>query len=399
MGRRPMRIAYITETYPPEINGVALTVQRTVQHLRRRGHVVELVRPHQPHDAADDGGPQAASQWLTAGLPIPMYPDLRFGLARAATLRRRWHAQGAAGPQLVHVATPGPLGRAAVLAARTARLPVTTDFRTRFHQYSRHYGLGWLAGSIQAYLRNLHNRSQATFVPTRALRDELAAQGFQRVEVVARGVDTALFTPARRRAALRAAWGAADSAPVLLYVGRLAAEKNVRLALRAFTAVCQAQPQARMVVVGDGPQRRRLQAEFAQVHFAGAQRGEALAEHYASADVFLFPSESETFGNVTLEALASGLAVVAFDCAAAAECIRHGHSGWLVPPGDPGSFIAQAWRTAGGAGLAPGTPLREQARAVALAAGWDAVLQRFEQRLAAVAADHAAAGTCHVAVA
>jgi glycosyltransferase involved in cell wall biosynthesis len=394
-----MRITYITETYPPEINGVALTVQRTVQYLRRRGHQVELVRPRQHHDAADDRNAPAASQWLTAGLPIPMYPDLRFGLARAATLRRRWDAQGAAGPQLVHVATPGPLGRAAVLAARAAGLPVTTDFRTRFHQYSRHYGLGWLAGSIQAYLRNLHNRGQATFVPTRALRDELAAQGFQRVEVVARGVDTALFTPTRRRAALRAAWGAAEGAPVLLYVGRLAAEKNVRLALRAFTAVCQGQPQARMVVVGDGPQRRRLQAEFAQVHFAGAQRGEALAEHYASADVFLFPSESETFGNVTLEALASGLAVVAFDCAAAAECIRHGHSGWLVPPGDHGGFIAQAWRTAGGPGLVPGAPLREQARAAALAAGWDAVLQRFEQRLAAVASAHAAAGTCHVAVA
>jgi glycosyltransferase involved in cell wall biosynthesis len=386
-----MRIAYVTETYPPEINGVALTVQRTVQHLRQRGHDVGLVRPRQRGEPVQD--PAAPDQWLTAGLPIPMYPDLRFGLASAAMLRRRWRH---AAPQLVHVATPGPLGRAAVLAARALDLPVTTDFRTHFHRYCGHYGLGWMAGPVHAYLRNLHNRGQATFVPTRALRDELGAQGFERVEVVARGVDTARFSPQRRSRELRAAWGAGESTPVLLYVGRLAAEKNVRLALRAFTAASQGAPGARMVVVGDGPQRARLQAEFPQVHFTGALRGDALAEHYASADLFLFPSLTDTFGNVTLEALASGLAVLAFDTAAAAECIRHGDSGWLAAPGDEDAFLSLAWRAVQGPAL-PG--LREAARRVALAAGWDAVLQRFEHRLAGVAAEHAAAGACRVAVA
>jgi glycosyltransferase involved in cell wall biosynthesis len=307
-----VRIAYVTETYPPELNGVALTTQRTVQFLRDAGHEVQLIRPRQHAEAARDDG----QEWLTPGFPIPLYPALRFGLARTAQFMRRWQAWR---PHVVHVATPGPLGHAAVHAARQLGLVVTTDFRTNFHGYARYYHMGWAKHMIAACLRRFHNRANCCFVPTLALARQLRLEGFQRVEVQGRGVDTRLFTPEHRSVALRAAWNAPDPQQVvMLYVGRLAAEKNVLLALRAFQAARRLRPLTRMVVVGDGPMRARLEHDFPAAEFVGPKSGEALAAHYASADLFLFPSQSETFGNVTLEALASGLAVVAVDLAAAA---------------------------------------------------------------------------------
>ena len=367
-----MRIAYVTETYPPELNGVSLTVQRTVRHLSERGHDIELIRPRQPGEGERDDD----AEWRTAGLPIPMYPDLRFGVASSAGLQQRFQRTR---PQLVHVATQGPLGRAAVRAAQALGLPATSDFRTNFHQYSHYYGLGWLSPVIHDYLRRFHNQTQRTFVPTQAVRDELARAGFERLAVVGRGVDTEHFSPKKRSADLRAQWQC-DDAPVLLYVGRLAAEKNVALALCAFDAVRTRLPAARMVVVGDGPMRRRLEAQFPAARFVGVQRDEALAAHYASADLFLFPSLSDTFGNVTLEALASGLPVVAYDAAAAAEHVDDCDSGLLVTPGDERAFVAAACSFAWQHEYLASA--RQRARAAALRARWDDVLLRFETQLA-----------------
>jgi glycosyltransferase involved in cell wall biosynthesis len=235
-------------------------------------------------------------------------------------------------------------------------------------------------------LRRFHRHSHRTFVPTHEMRDMLEAAGFERLAIVGRGVDTQHFTPDKRSELLRAEWNV-GRAPVLLYVGRLAAEKNVALALSAFEAVRLRLAQARMVVVGDGPSRRRLELEFPDARFVGVQRGEALARHYASADLFLFPSLSETFGNVTLEALASGLPVVAFDTAAAAEYVDDCDNGLLVPPGDERSFIAAVCSLAWQHHQLDG--VREHARAAALKANWSDVLGRFESELADTLAIHA----------
>src|SRR4051812_6306898 len=278
-----MRLAYVTETFPPELNGVALTVKRTVRHLRERGHVVDLIRPRQPSDAAG----AARSEWLTSGWPIPMYPDLRFGFASAGALRRHFEATG---PDLVHIATPGPLGWAALRAARALELPTTSDFRTNFHLYSCHYRLGAIAAVVLGALRWFHNRTDRTFVPTRAGALDLEASGFRNLAVIGRGVDATLFDAARRSRALRAQWHAADGAPVLLYVGRIAGEKNVGLALRAFDALRRREPRAQMVVVGDGPLRSALEMAYPHARFIGTRQGEDLAACYASADLFLFPS-------------------------------------------------------------------------------------------------------------
>lgn len=386
-----MRIAYVTETYPPELNGVALTTERTVRFLRDAGHELQLIRPRQRGEAPRDD----VQEWRTLGLPIPMYPALRFGVARSARFVEHWQVQR---PHIVHVATPGPLGHAAVHAARQLHLPVSTDFRTNFHHYSRYYRLGWAEPLIAACLRRFHNQASCSFVPTQALARQLRLGGFHRVEVQGRGVDTQLFTPERRNAGLRARWNAPDPHQVvMLYVGRLAAEKNVLLALRAFQAARRLRPRTRMVVVGDGPLRARLERDFPAAEFVGPLQGEALAAHYASADLFLFPSQSETFGNVTLEALASGLAVVAIDLAAASQHISPGVSGLLVPPDDEEAFIRTAIRAAEMGELL--APMRHAARQAALQVGWEQVLGRFEQRLAQIALLPLPARLPHVAMA
>lgn len=372
-----MRIAYITETYPPELNGVALGVERVVQHLRARGHAVDLLRPAQRHEGHERRGadPASESQWLCRGCPIPVYPDLRFGLCSVSTLAARLRQRQA---ELVHVATPGPLGWAAVQAARRLGLALSSDFRTNFHQYSRHYGLGLLAPVVEAGLRYLHNRTQRTFVPSRSTYRQLAERGFKNLQLLGRGVDAWRFSPAWRSEALRRQWGA-ERGIVLLHVGRLAPEKNVELALRAHALLRRMRLDCQMLVVGDGPLRARLQRQYPEVRFLGVLRGDDLSRCYASADAFLFPSLSDTFGNVTLEAMASGLPVLAFDTAAAGDLIVPRVNGFLAPAGDETAFLDGVLRFA--APAASLAPLRQQARLTALKHHLPEVLGAFESSL------------------
>lgn len=207
------------------------------------------------------------------------------------------------------------------------------------------------------------------------MAQDLTGQGYRHVEVIARGVDTALFGPHRRSAELRRNWGVGDAGVAVVYVGRLAAEKNLALTVSAFRAVHDRCPEARMILVGDGPLRMELMREFPQFVFAGMRVGEDLAAHYASADVFLFPSLSETFGNVTLEAMASGLGVVAYRSAAAAELVRDAENGLTAVCGDKDEFIAKAIRAAIDTRLR--LRLGAAARRTAEAQSWDTVIAGF----------------------
>jgi glycosyltransferase involved in cell wall biosynthesis len=321
---------------------------------------------------------------LVPGLPIPGYRGLRLGLPIFWRLRNQWRRER---PDIAYIATQGPLGRAALRAAEALGIPAVTGFHTQFDQYSRHYGLGFLTRSIEASLRRFHNRSDATLVPTAELRERLMVRGFANVEVFGRGVDTNHFAPGRRRADLRSAWGSGPGAPVLLYVGRLAAEKNIDLVLAAYAAARGADPMTRCVLVGDGPERPRLAQTHPDVIFTGARVGLDLAEHYASADLFVFPSLTETFGNVVTEAMASGLAVVAFDYAAAHSYIRNGENGLTLDRGDRDAFI-HATRAAvvDAQGL---SRLGAEARRTAQALGWPGIIAGVEARLRAVIAARA----------
>ena len=371
--QRTLRVAMVTETYPPEVNGVATSMARLVHGLHARGHAVQLVRPRQ-HETEVGGAEPRLQEVLLRGLPIPRYPHLRLGLPARRTLLSLWSRQR---PDIVHIATEGPLGWSALQAARQLRLAACSDFRTNFHAYSRHYGMGWLQRPIMAYLRKFHNRTLCTMVPTDSLRRELAACGFHNLRVVQRGVDTRLFGPARRSEALRRRWGAAGDEPVVLHVGRIAPEKNLETLAAACEAIRAAAPAARLVLVGDGPQREALARRLPTAHFAGVRTGEDLAAHYASADLFLFPSLTETFGNVTTEAMASGLAVLAYDYAAAGQLIRSGSNGLLAPFGDAAAFVRQAVALAAD----PARVRRLGARAPQAAAAmrWEAVLVQVEQ--------------------
>ena len=229
---------------------------------------------------------------------------------------------------------------------------------------------------IYDYLRRLHNRTACTLVPTDELRKRLLADRFANVEVLGRGVDSRRFTPSHRSDELRKRWGLGRNDQAVIYVGRLAAEKNLPLAVHAFRAMRAANPNLRFIIVGDGPFYQDIYADEPGVVFCGMQTGEPLAEHYASADIFLFPSETETFGNVTLEALASGLAVVAFDYAAAHIHIEHQQQGLLVPLGDHEGFIGAARELAGNPARV--TTLRTAARRKAQLLDWQGVADRFE---------------------
>ncbi len=333
-----LHVAIVNETYPPEVNGVAMTLGRMVQGLLARGHRVSLTRPRQ-HGADIPPESTMATTTLVRGLPIPGYAGLKFGLPAARLLRRQWRADR---PDVVQVVTEGPLGASAIGAARALGIPVVSEFHTNFHAYSRHYGFGWLEDLVALHLRRLHNRSRLTLVPSHQLGIDLVRRGYRGVRVVARGVDTRLFNPARRSDALRAAWKVADDELVVAHVGRLAPEKNLPLVLSTFDAIQRYAPRARLLLVGDGPMRRKLEKTHPQHIFSGMRHGEDLAAHYASADLFLFPSMTETYGNVTLEALASGLPVVAYRMAAAAELIRHGDNGMLAAPGASDQFVRAA---------------------------------------------------------
>lgn len=370
---RPLRVALVTETYPPEVNGVAATFARVVDGLRERGHSLQLVRPRQ--FAADTGATPGDrfSEVLVRGLPIPRYPGLRAGLPAAATLRRLWTAQR---PDVVHLVTEGPLGWSGLRAARQLAIPVVSDFRTNFHAYTGHYGMAWLGAPMEAWLRHFHNRCDRSMVPTARLAQELAARGFERLSVIARGVDAQRFHPLHRSPALRASWGAGADTLVVLCVGRLAPEKNLDTVIDAWHTMQANRPDTRLVLVGDGPDRARLQQRCPSATYAGTLRGDDLARAYASADTFLFASMTETFGNVVPEAMASGLAVLAYDHAAAGELVHSGHNGLLAPLADRDAFLRMAMHLA--VDTAARRRMGERARSTALSLDWQRIVAGVE---------------------
>ncbi|MBD8881007.1 glycosyltransferase family 1 protein [Rhodanobacter sp. 7MK24] len=340
-----MRIGIVSETWLPEINGVALTVYGLATGLVARGHTVEVVRPRQACPSAADAHFETV---FARGAALPRYPGLRFGLPAGRTLRERWSLER---PDAIYIATEGPLGSSALRVANALRIPVASGFHTRFDSYASHYGLRWLTPLVRGHLRRFHRRAAATLVPTEALAQELASLGVDNARLLRRAVDTQLFHPGQRDPSLRAQWSVDAGTPVMLYVGRIAAEKNLELAVRAFRTAQQQLPAMRFVWVGDGPARAALQAANPDFVFAGTQRGEALARHIASTDLFPFPSLSETFGNVILEALACGVPVIAYREGAAREHLCDGYNGYCITPADADAFVTATATLAGNPGL------------------------------------------------
>lgn len=365
----PLRLAIVTETYVPDVNGVANSLRQLLLALDPERFRIQIIRT------------SPRSEWVSEheevwcrGLTIPMYPDLQLGLPARRKISRVWDAFQ---PDIVYIATEGPLGLSALNEASRRGLPVISAFHTNFHRYSGYYGLGWIRSLTLAWLRRFHNRTGVTLVPSADIADDLRRDGFHPVEVLSHGVDCRLFNPRRRSLSLRDSWQAGNTDRVMLYVGRIAAEKNIPLAIKAWQQLQAEHGDLKLVMVGDGPLRAELEQQYPDIIFAGVQTGERLAQYFASADAFLFPSLTETFGLVTLEAMASGLPVVAFNMAAAALHVCPGHNGELAEGMSDGEFVAAAQRLLQQDLLTLG----EHARAEAESASWDSIAARFEQQV------------------
>jgi glycosyltransferase involved in cell wall biosynthesis len=320
-----MRIAVFTETAPPRVNGVVRRLDQTIRLLSDAGDDVIVFAPSGGtdtwHGAEVVGAPC---------FPLPMYPEIAVGMPRPA-LRSRL-AKFA--PDVVHVVNPAVLGAGGVVYARSLRIPLVASFHTHLPRYLHHYGFGIFEPWAWDILRSLHNQATLNLCISNPVAGELRSRGLERVHVGWRGgVDTELFQPKRSSAAMRARLSNGHpDAPLMIAVGRLGAEKGLDL----FGPILSQLPGARIAFVGDGPHRQALEHQFAgqPVHFAGYLVGEELATAIASADVLVFPSQTDTLGLVLLEAMAAGTPVVAAHSGGVTDIVEDGSNGFLFAPGD-----------------------------------------------------------------
>lgn len=369
-----MKLCIVTETYPPEVNGVAMTLSRIASGLRQQGHSVAIVRPRQSSEAQNA---TYTDELIVPGLPLPGYDGLRFGLPCRKTLKHHWRQDR---PDIVYVATEGPLGQSAIGAAEKLDIPVTSGFHTNFHEYMKHYKLPILERLVGGFLRKTHNRTRRTFAPSKDVIAQLEAMGVQSTRLLGRGVDTELFSPSKRCAELRQRWGVdPKNGIVAIFVSRIAAEKNIPLTVNAFERIKQRYPNAACVFVGDGPERTKIEKQHPDFIFSGMQKGEDLARHYASGDLFIFPSITETFGNVVTEAMASGLVTVAYDYAAPGRYIESGKNGFIAQFDVQKDYLTQLDHALDTPGKWPS--IASAARQTAEGLGWERIIAEFAEEL------------------
>ncbi len=314
-----MRIAVVTESFLPTVNGVSHSVVRVLEHLRRRGVPALVVAPEAGADE-HEGTPVVR----VPAVSVPGVPSLPVGLPT----RRLHHVLERFAPDVVHLASPFVLGAGGLLAARRLGVPAVAVYQTDMAGFAHRYGAGLTASAAWRWTCRLHRSADRTLAPSAATVAALRAAGVGRVHRWGRGVDSVLFCPSRRDPALRARL-AARGELLVGYVGWLAPEKQVErlTALAGLRGV-------RLVVVGDGPERARLERLLPGAAFLGARTGPALAAAFASLDVFVHTGTNETFGQTVQEAMASGVPVVAPDAGGPQELVAPGVTGVLVPPGD-----------------------------------------------------------------
>ncbi|MDR9403931.1 MAG: glycosyltransferase family 1 protein [Halothece sp. Uz-M2-17] len=360
-----MRIALFTETFLPKVDGIVTRLRHTVNYLQQGGDQVLVVAP--------DGGiteHQGAKVYGVSGMPLPLYPELKLALPRPAIGEALEEFQ----PDLIHIVNPAVLGLAGLYYAKMMSLPLIASYHTHLPQYLQHYGMGALEGVLWELLKAAHNQAELNLCTSTAMMDELSEHGIERVALWQRGVDTELFRPQLRSQEMRdyLSQGHPDD-PLLLYVGRVSAEKQID----EIKPVLDAIPQARLAIVGDGPYRETLEKHFADTptHFVGYLEGETLGAAYASADAFIFPSRTETLGLVLLEAMAAGCPVVAARSGGIPDIVTDGVNGYLFDPHDPEGAVTATKRLL--ETQSERETLRQRARQEAECWGWSAATQQL----------------------
>ncbi|OYD92928.1 glycosyl transferase [Nostoc sp. 'Peltigera membranacea cyanobiont' 210A] len=317
-----MRIALFTETFLPKVDGIVTRLRHTVDHLQRSGNQVLVIAP--------DGGiteHKGAKVYGVTGFPLPLYPELKMALPRPAI----GYILEEFKPDIIHVVNPAVLGLSGIFYSKILKIPLVASYHTHLPQYLQHYGLGMLEGFLWELLKGAHNQAALNLCTSTAMVEELTAHGIERVDLWQRGVDTELFHPDLASVEMRSRLSQNHpESPLLLYVGRLSAEKEIE----RIKPILEAIPQARLALVGDGPHRQALQKHFAgtNTYFVGYLMGQELGSAFASADAFIFPSRTETLGLVLLEAMAAGCPVVAARSGGIPDIVTDGVNGYLFEP-------------------------------------------------------------------
>ena len=364
------RIALFTGAYNHIADGVSLTLNRLVRHLiDQAGAEVRVFAPTVKDPPVDHAGTLVS----IPSMPAPGRPEYRISLGLTPQAHRELRAFR---PTLFHVATPDLLGRSALKLARKWDTPAVASYHTHFSSYLKYYRLGLLEGLIWTYLRRFYHQCRHIYVPSPSMADVLRAHGITSgLRLWQRGVDTARFNPDKRSTAWRHALGVADDEVIVTFVSRLVREKGLDLVAEVIEGLTALGVPHRSMIVGDGPARDELEQRLPATIFTGHLEGAALARAYASSDVFLFPSDTETFGNVTLEAMASGLPAVCADATGSNALVQDHETGLLAPSGNARAFL-HATRL-----LVTESPLRRRMGRQALARAqdyeWDTIMTRI----------------------
>jgi glycosyltransferase involved in cell wall biosynthesis len=362
-----MRIALFSETFLPKIDGIVTRLCHTVAYLQSEGHQVLVVCP--------EGAPshyKGAQVHGVSAFPLPLYPELKMALPRPSIAQ----ALDKFRPDLIHVANPAVLGLSGVLYSKWHNIPLVASYHTHLPQYLQYYGLGMLEGLLWELLKLVHNQAHLNLCTSTVMVEELANHRIQRLALWQRGVDIETFQPSRATTQMRRKLSQGHPEdPLLLYVGRLSAEK----AIHEIKPVLEAIPSARLALVGDGPHRADLEELFAgdRTFFAGYMGGTTLADAFACADAFVFPSRTETLGLVLLEAMAAGCPVVAAASGGIPDIVQDGVNGYLFDPKDDRGAIAATQRLLDDPEARE--TLRRNARTEAERWSWSAATQQLQQ--------------------
>ena len=370
---KKLRITLVTETYFPQVNGVSRTLDRLVRYCSEQGDEIQLFIPNYRNDSVHLPDRVEKHEWCS--IPLPFYKEVVLPVVTARKLEK---TMSSFRPDVIHIATEGPLGYAALRASKRLKIPVVSSYHTNFPQYLKTYKTSFLEPVCWRYLRWFHNSTRATFCPSKSTMELLGSKGFYNVDIWSRGVDNLRFNPAKRDVELRNDLGVGADDLIMTYAGRLANEKNLKMLLEAWELI-QNHQNCFLLFIGDGPLRQRFESlQLPRVIFAGYCYGENLARMYASSDLFVFPSLSETFGNVVLEAMASGLPVVGYNVQGPRDIIQDKITGLLVDPISPKTLAAAIQQLIEKEELR--IKMSQQARSYAESRTWEQVLKAFRNQ-------------------
>lgn len=364
-----MRIAIFTDTFSPEINGVARTLDRLAKYLEKAHIEYQIFAP----DAGSSVPFEPQVTRLTS-IPFLLYPECRIAFPNPLQLKQNIEQFN---PTLIHIATPFNVGLFGLNYGKKLNIPMVASYHTHFDQYLQYYHLQIFEKWLWSYMRWFHQSMERVFVPSQSTKETLIKHRIhQDVEIWSRGVDYTFYSPFKRKNDVRTRYQIQEKY-LLLYVGRIAPEKDIHIVLETFQALPeQIKRETHLLLVGDGPLLKEIREHnHPQITFTGFLEGEELAEIYASADLFLFPSPTETFGNVVLEALASGVPVIGADSGGVKHLIQHKKNGFLCTPQDTHAFVQAVVHVLTDLDLH--RTMSREARKYALGLSWEHIFQRL----------------------